>query len=92
MGEVQMGEAVMKRAVKVPEGAEFLSVAQAAQLVQVCRTTVRGWCKKGKLRRYGEGRIWRVRRVELLTLMEKSAGVESETDARVADILKKAGR
>jgi excisionase family DNA binding protein len=66
--------------VTIPEEAEYLTYAQAAALLQVCPTTVRALCKRGKLRRYGEGRICRVRRAELEAYL---AGTAGETKPRV---------
>lgn len=67
---------------------EFLTIAEAANFVRVSVTTVRSWCHSGRLRRYGEGRIWRIRKDELLSFM---AGGPSESQsssaATITDIM-----
>ena len=65
----------------VPTQAELITIKQAAVLVQVSRATVRSWCRAGKIRRYGEGRIWRVRREELLAFLEGGSGARPRFDA-----------
>jgi excisionase family DNA binding protein len=47
---------------------EFLSVHEAAELVDVSETTVREWVSKG-LRQYKQGRVVRLRRSELLAFL-----------------------
>jgi excisionase family DNA binding protein len=48
-----------------PADAEYLTVAQAAQLANVADATIRAWTKRGALPRHGRGRVFRIRRVEL---------------------------
>jgi excisionase family DNA binding protein len=49
---------------------EYLSVRRAAEVVEVCEDTVRGWIALGRLGRYKAGRELRVRRDELDRLLE----------------------
>jgi excisionase family DNA binding protein len=58
----------------------FLSVADAAALVSVTPGTIRAWVKAGKLARYGAGRVLRVRRSELLSLLLGAASSSSGDD------------
>ena len=52
---------------------EFLSVKDAANVARVSRATVRAWIQRRMLRPYGQGRVLRVRRSELLALLAGSA-------------------
>ena len=59
---------------------EFLSVKEAADLTDVSQTTVREWMTKG-LKRYGQGHVVRIRRVELLAFLSaNSQEVEEQID------------
>ncbi len=63
-----------------PAPKEFLSVLEAADLVDVSETTVREWMAKG-LRYYRQGRVLRIRRSELLAFLAVNAPeVEQEVD------------
>lgn len=68
-------EQLIRRVVREERGAanapsdELITIAQAAAAVSVGVTTIRGWLKSGTLKRYGEGRLVRVSRRELLDLM-----------------------
>jgi len=75
------------RTLQQAEGAEFLTVGQAAQLVQVSASTVRAWCRNGRLRRYGAGKLVRVRRAEVLEALTVSAGAPANVDAEAAALL-----
>jgi excisionase family DNA binding protein len=71
---------------------EFLSVAEAAQLAQVSEATVREWMTKG-LKRYGQGRVVRIRRPELLAFLSsnpESAAEEMDVEERAVSILSRA--
>jgi excisionase family DNA binding protein len=63
-----------------PTAKEFLSVQEAAELVDVSQTTVREWMAAG-LRHYQKGRVVRLRRSELLAFLSvKSPQAEAEVD------------
>ena len=63
-----------------PTVKEFLSVQEAAELVDVSATTVREWMAAG-LRHYQKGRVVRLRRSELLAFLSvKSPQAEAEVD------------
>lgn len=81
------------RSVVPPEGAEFITVTQAAHMVQVCTRTVREWVRAGRLRRYGERRLYRVRREEVLAVLAPaSAHAREDEDAAFArSVLRRAG-
>jgi len=64
------------RPVLTREPDECLSLSKAASLVGVAKATVRKWVDSGRLRRYGEERVLRVRRVDLLAFLE-SQGAEA---------------
>lgn len=75
-----------------PEGAEFLTVAQAATLMGVCSRTVREWVKSGKLRRYGERRLFRVRRDEVRAVLAPAQPQRQDDDEVAARaILRRVG-
>lgn len=71
--------------------AEFLTYEQAARLLQVGASTVRAWCSSGRLRRYGAGRVVRVRREEVLAVLQPTGASEANDDAaaKAAAILAK---
>lgn len=74
---------------------EFLTLAEAAARASTSKGTVRNWVKAGKLRTYGTGRVVRVRRAELDSLL--LAGAAGEDQPKVAAqaeaiMLKLAGR
>ena len=70
--ELQSGAATPK---------EFLSVQEAAELVDVSETTVREWLAAG-LRQYKQGRVLRLRRCELLAFLAVQCP-QSEAEADV---------
>lgn len=49
----------------------FLTIAASAKAASVSVGTVRNWLAKGKLRRYGHGRLVRVSHQELLGLLQQ---------------------
>jgi len=49
---------------------EFMTVAQAAAFAGVSRATVRKWIKAGRLARYGDDRIVRLKKSDLADLLE----------------------
>jgi excisionase family DNA binding protein len=63
-----------------PTPKEFLSVQEAAELVDVSETTARDWMAAG-LRHYQQGRVVRLRRSELLAFLSvESPRAEAEVD------------
>lgn len=49
--------------------ADYLSAVEAAQVAGVSAQTVRAWIRAGKIPGYRAGRVWRVRRNELESLL-----------------------
>ncbi len=49
---------------------ELLTVAEVAEHLRVSRVTVWRWCRKGILPAFQVGRVWRIRRADLLALEE----------------------
>jgi excisionase family DNA binding protein len=47
------------------KGAEYMTPAQVAELLQVTRRTVYGWIKGGKLKAYSAGGTVRIRRDDI---------------------------
>jgi excisionase family DNA binding protein len=93
MGAVEQdsGRRTRRRTLQDAEGAELLTVGQAAQVAQVAPGTVRKWFRQG-LKRYGRGRVWRVRREELLAfLAQEDAQPAPDTEARSAALRRQAG-
>ena len=76
-------KAVRDELAKLPApGPEYLTISEAAALVSVSPSTIGAWFREKKLARYGKGRAVRVKRAELLALMD----AERETPAgRVRD-------
>ncbi len=75
---------------------EFLSVEEAADLVDVSETTVREWLAKG-LKQYKQGRVLRIRRSELLAFLSASnnspeVGAEVDVEKRAVAILARSRR
>jgi excisionase family DNA binding protein len=72
---------------------EFLSVKQAARMAAVSAGTVRSWLQRGQLRRFGEGRVVRVRREDLVRLLAASDGETPEAsqswDQQAAELLQR---
>jgi excisionase family DNA binding protein len=67
-------------------GDAFLSVADAGRLAAVAPCTIRAWLDAGKLRQYQAGRVFRVRRSELLALLEAGpSGDASVSPEALAD-------
>lgn len=69
---------------------EYLKVEEAAGLVRVHADTLRGWCHRGLLRRYGGPRTWRINRQELLVLFASGLGSQREPVVKLAaELLRK---
>lgn len=80
------------RTLKDATHAEFLTISQAAELVQVSAWQVRQWIRLGRLRRFGEGRLWRVRREDVLRALVAAAPKPvGDAGARALAILEKGG-
>ena len=50
---------------------EFLTVKDAASLAQVSAATVRAWVQSGHLPCLRTGRLWRIRRDQFLSFLER---------------------
>jgi len=68
------------RTVKPTSGQEFLSVKEASRVAGVSAGTVRTWIQKGHLRRFGEGRVVRIRREELIQWLASGDGRSGAED------------
>ena len=69
--EKKVREAVRDELARVPPpGPEYLTVSEAAALVSASPSTIGAWFRDRKLARYGKGRAVRVKRAELLALMD----------------------
>lgn len=79
---------------RIPASAEYLTLPQASVVFQVSTWWLQQRIKGKKLHRYGEGKIWRVRRSEVEALFAgatTAADAEPEADsagARVTEILR----
>lgn len=58
--------------------AEYLTPEEAATVARVDKSTVHAWLRDRRLRRYGEGRIVRIRRDELDRLLAGPAADEAD--------------
>jgi excisionase family DNA binding protein len=70
-----------------PTGDVFLSVAKAAEVVEVSSATIRTWIRLGKLTRLHAGRELRVSRAELERLLVTCSNVvvgDDSPEARAA--------
>jgi hypothetical protein len=63
---------------------ELASVAKASEVADVCPDTLRRWIRKGLLRRYGRGRVVRVRLAELERMLS-AGGTEASNDVSPED-------
>ena len=66
--------------------AEYLTVAQAADVARVARGTVRRWVREGRLADHRAGRVVRVRRNELDHLMRGQRRGDGLTPEQQADL------
>lgn len=78
-------EAVRDELSRLPQGPEYLTVSEAAALVSTSPSTIGAWFRDRKLARYGKGRAVRVKRSELLALMDSE---RERGDAKTADEVK----
>jgi excisionase family DNA binding protein len=72
-----------------PEPApELCKLGEVNRYIRVSKTTVKQWLKSGELKRYGEGRLTRVRLDEVRAVLERRRlKVVQEPPADVARIL-----
>ena len=71
----------------------YLSVPDAAKLLGVSDGTVRSWIRQGKLRRYGCGRVLRVRLSELHDVMFCGSNETPDSDeAMIRDAVRRIKR
>jgi excisionase family DNA binding protein len=56
---------------------DYISVAEAARIASVTRSTIRAWINEGRLGRYGAGpRVLRVKRAELELLLSAASNTK----------------
>lgn len=80
--EARVRKVLEERAAReVPPGPEYLTIAEAAALVSKSPSTIGEWFRDKKLARYGRGRSVRVKRAELLAVMEAE---RERTDGKTA--------
>lgn len=74
-----------------PTPADYLSVAQAAEVARLHHGTIREWIKDGSLRAYRAGRVYRILRADLDRRLTATAAEPTSADVadRVASILAK---
>jgi excisionase family DNA binding protein len=65
---------------------ELLTVDESATLARVTAATVRGWVKAGHLRRYGNGRVFRIRRSELMAFLANEGMRARSSDDEAAGL------
>jgi excisionase family DNA binding protein len=72
---IQQPHQVARRIHSIPQSApdRFLSIAQAAALLNCHHQTIRGWLNSGLLNEYRVGRFIRVRMSEIITLLQNGA-------------------
>lgn len=70
---------------------EYMKVKEVAGLLRVDPGTVRGWCHRGLLHRYGGRRTWRVRRAEVLALFAGMSATPNPIRKLAMELLQKAG-
>ena len=74
-----------------PALADYLSVAQAAEIARLHHGTLREWIKDGTLKAYRAGRVYRILRADLDARLTAKAAEPTSADVaeRVASILAK---
>lgn len=83
-------EQMIRRVVREERGdgsgaeSELITIAQAAALVMCGVTTIRTWMKAGTLKRYGEGRVVRVNRRQVLEVMANPSRAEAKDPEEMA--------
>jgi excisionase family DNA binding protein len=77
-----------------PNGADYLSVAEAAEVARLHHGTIREWIKDGSLRACRAGRVYRIRRADLHERLtaQPADPVGAEVEDRVSAILAKQSR
>lgn len=68
----------------------YVSTQQAAQIAGVHAATIRDWIRRGLLHGHRAGRLLRIDREELVTMMSRTAALPSSStdlDARAEEIL-----
>jgi excisionase family DNA binding protein len=61
---------VREELAKLPQRDEYLSTGAAAEYAKVAPGTIRRWIREGRLVRLRAGRVMRVRRADLETLLQ----------------------
>lgn len=70
----------LRTALGMSRPSEYLSLRDAAVRAGVSAATVRRWVKDGKVQRYGEGRIVRVKWADVEAAMAKSEATMTTDD------------
>jgi excisionase family DNA binding protein len=72
------------------ENTDYITVKRAASIASVTESTLREWLRTGRLRRYGHGRVVRVRLSELHHLMEHGPDASaSPNESRIRQIVER---
>jgi excisionase family DNA binding protein len=77
-----------------PSPADYLSIAEAAEIARLHHGTIREWIKGGSLKAYRAGRVYRIRREDLdarLTANRAEKSTAAKVEERVEAILAKRG-
>ena len=74
-----------------PAPADYLSIAQAAEIARLHHCTIREWIKDGSLTAYRAGRVYRILRADLDARLTAKAADPTSADVaeKVASILAK---
>lgn len=68
-------------AASTPDGDALVPVKVAARIANVSQGTVRNWLRDGRLRRFGTGRLLRVRRSDVFALLRNENAVAAPESA-----------
>ena len=72
----------LRTALGASKPSEYLSLRDAAVRAGVSAATVRRWVRDGKVPRYGEGRIVRVRWADVEAALSKAEAPATEADSK----------
>lgn len=65
---------------QLPEDAQFLTTGEVADYLRVSRRTVWRWCEDGTLPAFRFGRIWRIQRAQLESLIDTMSSGDAPPD------------
>jgi excisionase family DNA binding protein len=61
---------------QLPKDAQFLTTDEVADYLRVSRRTVWRWCEDGTLPAFRFGRVWRIQRTQLESLIDAMSSGE----------------